>query len=279
MPTFKDISQFSLVDPLPEHEVQVSALNKIKVGDISKIIDVEKVFNSEFSPISPAFSASPVVSSDSLLVALKKILAYLNNGAYKMLSGRVSDRDLVGIYSTNNGVFRGILFDITLGQLGICILRNEIDISSYTTDGALLVGWYENSLKIDYSGIGDKQDKPLNITYSINSNDQEIPLYLQGNANYILNKASSVTLSGNKVISLLAERFTTGKESSLILIPTSIFSEEIELTFVSSSVIKMGPGFSSGSVKIKPSSNNSIMCIAIQYISNLGFILNAAEYV
>ena len=283
MPNFKDISQFTLTEASPDHEIQVSALNKITLGSIAKILDLNQMFkDGGFTPIRPYFSASGVSSGDSLLQAIEKMMAYSSNGDIKFIRGKVQGRSLAGIYYTEGTLLNGLLFDITSAQLQVCVLNSPIDISSYTTDDELLVGWYMTSVKLDLSGATGKQDKPLSINYSLTTNDPIIPININGNATYFLSKDSSFTLTGTKNIALDAQKFNErGKESALLVISTEYFTEPIGLYFSSTVPIYTGPGFTSGTVTIPkaPDSGSSVVCIAIQYIPSKGiFLINTLEY-
>lgn len=292
-PQFFDInsSQFQEITPTGNEEIQVGATQKVKLSSIASLVDLTTKTLAGLSIPTPFANVSKVAATDTILSALAKLIAFTSNGFYRTIVGRIDNQNTVAIYSYDKDVsnknFVSLIFQLTSTNLIVGTFASTGSTSSainpetYNTDQALLEAIWNKATKKTF--IANPQETPGNSIYTITSDNVATGMTVLGNMNYIIQKASGVTISTDKTITLNSANFDTGKESTLICIPTNIVSTVRKFTFIpaSGNTLYGGPGFTKSGNNVYCELDNtlgSVLVIAIQYVANLGFAINCAYY-
>lgn len=292
-PQFFDInsSQFQEITPTGNEEIQVGATQKVKLSAIANLLDLSSKTLSGINIPTNVTQSLPVSSTDNIISAIQKILSFTSNGNYITLLGQNIGSDNIAkvfcIYTFNASVGVSSFNSICIGipsSSGIWwgVKSGGIDPRNYNTDKALLDAIWNASTK-DHISQDNFQTVPGHTTYTLTSDNVSVALEIYGNHDYVINKSSSVTISSNKTFTLKVANFGTGKESTLIYIPTSIVSAAKDITFTpgSGTVLYAGPGFTKSGNNVVTSldpSLGSVLVIAIQYTPGIGLVLNSAYY-
>lgn len=297
-PQFFDIdsSQFQEVtNPTGNEEIQVGATQKVKLKTIAALLDLaEKTLEGITIPTSTSTSA-PVASTDNLLSALSKILAVSANGLYHVLiadnvgTGSLILQKAICIYAYNTTVGPNSFNSLTIGQKdNVWYLGTKskgLNPSSFSTDKAIFDAIVDGTNPFTALDFGEFQKKPLNPpAYIITTDSTNVPLEINGNSNYVIQKSNSVNITTDKNFTLDSTKFGSGKENTIVYIPTNLVNSSINIGFIpnGSEVLFAGPGFSKDGTKVTTELNPSlgtVLVIAIQEISGVGFVFNSAYYV